>query len=676
MKKVNIEKYPAYFAKILIFAVIYHLTVRLGLQMAYIQPNTSPVWPPTGLSIAFLLIGGLSFWPGITLGVLGGSLLTGAPFFLAAGMALGNTLEAVLVVFVLKKYFDFNSSFERLNDVVSYSVVSLVGTAIGASIGSLSLLLFTGTPVEAIKNIWFTWWIGDLLGALVVGAFLLVWLKPLRLHRLIRNVPEGLALLLLIVIISGYVFSNRPPIDILHQAMIYVIFPFVIWAALRFGQYGATASNLIISAIAILGTVNGFGPFGQDSINESLILLQTFMGVVAIISLILAAITRERQRANSELQQRVEALDALNHASKAFLGTFEKTGIYQLICKLTVEKFNAFYAWIRQPLMEEFGETLPLAAYGVNNFDVKEIETSLETHHSSRKKMLDKKNLLNLHHANLFLEKYPLLFGNSTLGTLFLLCPDSTENKDGQSKLIQSYANLAAVAIQNAWLFDEVSKGNDQLHALSQRLMKAQEQERLHLSRELHDESGQILAALMVELGLLNRMDDSKSKIKDHLHKISELSLNLQNNLHRLAANLRPASLDHLGLEKALEQYVLDFSRQHSLKVDFEATGLYEIRLPSEIETSIFRVIQESLTNVALHAEATHVDVVLTLHNSRIIAVVEDDGVGFITSSPAIEKQLGLFGMRERIEMLNGSFTLESAPGKGTTVRMEVPIEH
>ena len=147
------------------------------------------------------------------------------------------------------------------------------------------------------------------------------------------------------------------------------------------------------------------------------------------------------------------------------------------------------------------------------------------------------------------------------------------------------------------------------------------------------------------------------------------------NDLHALAIKLRPASLDHLGLVTALQQLIQEFSRQYRIAVDFEAVGMQDKRLPLEVETALFRIVQESLTNVALHAQATRVDVLLSLTEKRASALVEDDGVGFVPALTVTEEQLGLFGMRERIEMLGGSLTVESSPGKGTTVKAEAPCD-
>jgi signal transduction histidine kinase len=211
------------------------------------------------------------------------------------------------------------------------------------------------------------------------------------------------------------------------------------------------------------------------------------------------------------------------------------------------------------------------------------------------------------------------------------------------------------------------------LHGLSQRLMKAQEEERLHLSRELHDESGQLLTALTFQLGLLERSLNQPGTLRERIEELKTTANQIQDNLHKLAVNLRPASLDHLGLVTTLQQFIGEFNRQYGIPVDFEAVGLGGKRLPIEVETAFFRIVQESLTNVVLHAQAGRVDILLNLHNQNVVMIVEDDGIGFTPGSPGLEDHLGLFGMRERIEMLGGSFVIESSPGKGTTIKAQVP---
>jgi signal transduction histidine kinase len=476
------------------------------------------------------------------------------------------------------------------------------------------------------------------------------------------------------------VFSSLPPVGVFHQALIYVIFPFVIWAALRFGQRGATLVIAMVSGIAIGGTAQGMGPFSMQSKNDSLVLLQTFMAVGALIALILAAATIERRKAAEALRQRADDLATLNDSSKIFLDNFEITNIFQTICRLAVKRLGLDAAWIETRGREEEGQRQSIC-YGISPAVLESLkdkypETVILVNPSTpvikELKIIPVSDGLKKPFYRAY-AVFPLLFSSQLIGTLRLLsCRKDFFTTDNQI-LFQSYANLAAVAIQNTLLFEEVRLSNRQLHGLSQRLMKAQEDERLHLSRELHDESGQLLTALTVQLGLLERSLEQPGTLRERIEELKNTANTIQDNLHNLAVNLRPASLDHLGLVTTIKQFIDEFNRQYGIPVDFETVGMEDRRLSNELETAIFRIVQESLTNVILHAQASRVDILLSRHAHDVVLVVEDDGVGFVHGSPDLVEHLGLFGMQERIEMLGGNFLIESSPGKGTTVKAEVP---
>ncbi len=519
------------------------------------------------------------------------------------------------------------------------------------------------------------------MGALVVAPLLLTWLTPPWKKASVTRYAEGLLIFALLALLTWFVFSNNPPSGILHLALLYVIFPLMIWISLRFGTRGAAIGLFLVSGIAIWGTIRELGPFSHQPINDSLVLLQTFTGVVSLTSLILAATTAERLKAILALHQKVDDLASLNDASETFLGTFDQESIYHTICQLAVKRFGLKVAWIEMVDLDGQQERVT-AIQGLKPGDIPKLERmwngnfidfasdKIEVRSVRPHSIAAGEGDLQYQAFGVF----PLVFGTQSLGTLKLLSDQQDYFTSDRILLIQSFTNLAAVTIQNSWLLDRVRKGNEQLHALSQRLMKAQEEERLHLSRELHDESGQLLAALMVELGLLEREGNPKpAEIKKHISKLKKIIDEIQDNLHKLAVNLRPASLDHLGLVSALQQYISEFSKQYGIPVDFESVGMREKRFDREIETALFRIVQESLTNVILHAQAQRVDILLNRQKERLVAVIEDDGVGFIPSSPGLEDHLGLFGMRERVEMLGGKLTLESSPGKGTTVKVEMP---
>lgn len=221
---------------------------------------------------------------------------------------------------------------------------------------------------------------------------------------------------------------------------------------------------------------------------------------------------------------------------------------------------------------------------------------------------------------------------------------------------------------------------SDRAHLL-QRVVGAQEEERRRLARELHDQMGQHLAALKLQLEL-HGSENANGTSGKHLASALELADTLTGEVNTLAWELRPPELDDLGLVAALSRYTEAWSKRSGVAVDFVTTGLGEQhgRLPPELEVTLYRVIQEALTNVLRHARAGEVSIVMERTKDEILAVVEDDGCGFdaeaLAGSVAAEKRLGVLGMRERIESAHGAFNLESSTGAGTTLVARIPVRH
>lgn len=234
-------------------------------------------------------------------------------------------------------------------------------------------------------------------------------------------------------------------------------------------------------------------------------------------------------------------------------------------------------------------------------------------------------------------------------------------------------ASQASAAIQSAWLFEKVGEGRARLRALSRQLVRIQESERRAVSRELHDEAGQSLASLKVGLHLLEAKVGDPAAGRAGIAALQQQVDGVMASLHRLASNLRPASLDHVGLSAAVHQMAETLNLQQGPKVDFEAGRLGQERLPEFTETALYRIVQEATSNAMHHSRAGRVSILLERREGRIVAVIEDDGVGFDPVMALHGGRLGLVGMRERAEMLGGSLVVESSEGKGTTVVAEVP---
>jgi signal transduction histidine kinase len=205
-------------------------------------------------------------------------------------------------------------------------------------------------------------------------------------------------------------------------------------------------------------------------------------------------------------------------------------------------------------------------------------------------------------------------------------------------------------------------------------LVEVLENERRTIARELHDEAGQSVTAIQLGLSAIERHAGQPEIVLARVHDLQQIANDVMDGLHRLAMNLRPASLDRYGLLPGLSQFIESFERQAQLRVELVQTGLDDRRLPAAIESALYRIIQEALTNVARHAHAAHVSVILERRDQHLLAIVEDDGGGFDVEEAMCCGRLGLIGIRERAEMLHGTLTIESAPGKGTTVYVEVPL--
>lgn len=222
-------------------------------------------------------------------------------------------------------------------------------------------------------------------------------------------------------------------------------------------------------------------------------------------------------------------------------------------------------------------------------------------------------------------------------------------------------------------MLDDLVVYREQVHLLSRQVLTAQEGERQRIARELHDETAQSLTSLLIGL----RMIEKAGTPQELLSRISDLrsqTMRTLEEVRKMAVDLRPSTLDDLGLAAALHWYTGDFARRNRIEVSFRECGL-DARLSDDVEVVVYRIVQEALTNVAKHAEATRVDVSVALEGWNVLASVVDNGVGFDVPSVmrSRERGLGLFGMQERVALVGGSFRITSLPGQGTRVSVTIP---
>lgn len=388
-----------------------------------------------------------------------------------------------------------------------------------------------------------------------------------------------------------------------------------------------------------------------------------------------AAVAVENARLYESAMRWLRQLESLNEVGNALTGELELPRLLQLVASRLRELVRARFVIIALPAEPGALRIAAVAGRDVEHLLDRRLPTArsksgrvLERRRSERVDSLgedpevDQEVVRELGGTSgLYV---PLLVHGRAIGVLIAhdkAGPDPRFDEEDQ-RLAETFAARAAVAVD---LSERVQR--DALR----RVVAAQELERRRLARELHDETGQALTSILLGLKAIEDASDL-AQARQSAARLRELVVETLHDVRRLAVELRPKALDDFGLVPALERLAETFSEQTGLAVDFQAT-LGEERLPGEVETALYRIVQEALTNVVKHAGASRVSVVVARKGGLVTALIEDDGRGF-EAGRSDGSGLGLVGMRERLGLLDGRLRIESTEGAGTTIVAEVPL--
>jgi serine phosphatase RsbU (regulator of sigma subunit)/integral membrane sensor domain MASE1/anti-sigma regulatory factor (Ser/Thr protein kinase) len=326
-----------YAVKLALIAGAYYGSAKLGLQLAFATSSVTAIWPPTGIALAALVLWGYRVWPGVALGAFLANSWTGVPLVTVLGITCGNTLEGVAGVYLLRR-LGFLPSLERLRDVLALVFAAVASTTISATIGVTSLLIGDAVSFEHFGSVWRVWWLGDIGGALLVAPAIMVAATHWPYRRAPGGAREAAALVAVLLASSMFVFSRE-------TNLAYLVFPALIWAALRFWQPGAAGASLIVASIAVVFTANDHGPFVRTNPDDSLLLAQTFVGVTGVTMLLLAAQARERGRlyagerkARAEAEAARERVAFLAGASEILSRSLDVDQVLGRLARLTVPR--------------------------------------------------------------------------------------------------------------------------------------------------------------------------------------------------------------------------------------------------------------------------------------------------------------------------------------------------
>ncbi len=289
---------------LLVLAAIYFLAGKLGLKLASVHPSATAVWPPTGISLVAFLLLGYRVWPGIFLGALVVNLTTAGSFPVCLGIAAGNTLEGLLGAYLLNKFAGGESAFEYAKGMLKFVLfAAILSTTVSATLGTTSLCLGGFASWRNYGPIWVTWWLGDAVGDLLVAPLLVLWGNKPQLKWNRARLLEVVLLLAYLFVAGLIAFEGLVLPKGRNYSLEFICVPALIWAAFRFRPRRAQLASCLLAAIAIHGTLRGYGPFAGAQQNESLLLAQAFTGVMAVMTLLLATVVEEQMRSAEQIHQ-------------------------------------------------------------------------------------------------------------------------------------------------------------------------------------------------------------------------------------------------------------------------------------------------------------------------------------------------------------------------------------
>ena len=809
--------------------LLYLAAGKLGLSVPFTSGNVSPVWPASGIALAAVLVWGYGIWPGIAAAAFLVNFWSPIPPLAALGLAVGNTSSALVGGYLLRRIAGLETSLVKLRDVLALVLLgALAGTSVAATGGTTTLFLTHVRPWSAFWTAWRVWWFGDAMGVLVVAPlFLTGWELRKSLGR--TRGMELLLLLLAVIATSFAIFGRILGVSARDDVLAFAVFPFVIWAAIRFRVAGASLVSFVIAAIAVWGTALEYGPFVKHNPVHNAVLLQLFLAVISITGLMLAAVISERlhiseafetkERLLRELELTQQSLKEnqtrLELAQKAArmgvwewdlgadgvvwsLGAPALYGLAQSTFRLRYEDWLGFVhpedrdvvccsvedalagkkdhdlefrtvlrdrsvRWLAgrgKVFRDAAGAPVRMTGICVDVTELKQAQDALREAHgelevrvrertaelaeSNRallaqiaeriqaqealelqtRRLREQSQLLDLANDAIFIrsldgtisywnEGAERLYGWSRqealakpLGTLlqteFPLAFEEIKEalfRDGswEGELTHTRRDGTPITVASRWTLWRNPEGTPQgwlqinsdiserkhaeyaLRELSGRLLHLQDEERRRLARELHDSTGQSLAALQMNLAVVRqRASGIDGRTSQALLQSMDLAEHVVKEIRTLSYLLHPPLLDEAGLASALRWYVDGLAERSKIKIDLALSPQLG-RLSQDLETAIFRIVQECLTNIHRHSGSPTAKIQIGGNGNRILLIVRDQGKGIppdflhgkkVTSATV---GVGIQGMRERVRELGGRMRIRSG-APGTIVEVVLPF--
>lgn len=594
-----------------------------------------PLWPGCAILVTGLLLVQISVWPLLIAVSFAGFALAdfqaGVPLSSIARFVPGNTFEVLISAIGLRYCFD---GLPRLNSVSALAKYSLFAVVLAPIAGAL----FSAHGVAS--DYWTGWkivFLSEALAFLTLTPALLSWISEGRVmvrrpraHRL-----EGGMLIAGLVLVSYIVFtlpeSSRSP------ALFYTLVPFLLWSALRFGWLGVSTSLVAVTFLSIWGAVEGRGPFSALVPLTEPAPLQMFLIFAAIPFMVLAAVSEGREQDAQVVLESEERFRLVSNTAPVMIWMTASdklcTYVNQSWLDFTGRPLEAElgYGWTEVVHKEDFDRCVKTYSQAVDRRQSYGMEYRARRHDGEYRWILD--------------TGVPRFNPDGSFAGFIGSCLDITDRKLAE----------------------------DALATVGRRLIEAHEEERTWLARELHDDIVQRIALVTVEL---ERQDphapDATIGVPDHIRQALHHLADLGNDVQALSHRLHSSKLEYLGFVSAAKSFCRELSEQRNVQIEFRHLDV-PAEIPKEISLCLFRVLQEALQNAVKHSAVQNFRVEVFGTKEGMSLSVTDSGVGFDWLAAMDRKGIGLISMRERLRLVNGELSIQSEPGRGTTVLARIP---
>jgi signal transduction histidine kinase/integral membrane sensor domain MASE1/ActR/RegA family two-component response regulator len=679
-----------------VFAV-YVLSGKLGLAFAFLHASATPVWPPAGIALAALLLFGTRVWPAIFAGAFVVNVTTTGAVLTSLGIAFGNTLEALLGAYLVRRFARGAAAFERAQEIFKLAALAAIGsTAVSATIGVTSLLLTGHAAARDAGWIWLTWWLGDASGVLLLAPLMVLWGRPSTDPSLRARRVEIAALFAVVVASAVLVFGGVLPEAARRLPTAFVSIPPLLWAAYRFGPRTTSTALGALFAIAVAGTLSGSGPFSLYPPSVSLPLVQGFLAMMALTALPLAAVVAERRRAD-------ERNRVLADIARSISASLDIDTVLQRIAEgartlcesdrasilLRDERTDSMVPRARVgPWPTGYDGPIMRAGEGLGGLAMQTRRPLRTSSYQTDPRVPESMRAIAEQTDTVTLMVVPILTATEVAGLLYISNRSARAFGDDQEGISIRLAEQAAIAIQNARLFAREGAARAEAEAAN----RSKDEFLAMLSHELRNPLGAISSAIQV----LDRVNEASTAARaraviarqtQHLSRLVEDLLDVS----RAMTGKIAVRHDVVDLAALAERVVAGLTARHAARAGDISVATRPVRVLGDT-VRLEQVVSNLVENALKYTPpGGRVAVSVLDDNGAAVLAVDDSGVGiaaellphvfdlFVQADHSLERTAGGLGIgltlvRQIVELHGGTVDAASGGvGRGSRFTVRLP---